>query len=315
MLVIRVICLLILASCRAALGDEPALKRELDIRNDLAQPDAKYIVFCSRETSLPTSFGHAFVVWGFEDASKQLCGQESFGYYPTDDVPKSLFRMVPGDVVNEKLRRGAQAGECQLVVRVSEEQYKRTRGVIEEWRKKDFYKLREQDCVSFTGAVADALELPVPDRGTWNTKFPAPFVRDLTNCADAAKILTGIWECVEGGKTRFRLEIAGSKYVWIDNPPEGQQVRVTGQLKEEKSVYLLERPNDKDTLIKLNIQPDVADEVVARKPMPSVLSIAKDNAALKGRWKGIRITKDDKNKLKDITYPERDVTFQRRLPK
>jgi hypothetical protein len=199
-------------------------------------------------------------------------------------------------------------------VRVSDEQYQRARLVAEEWKKKDAYKLREQDCISFAGAVAEALGLQVPDRGVGDTKLPAAFVRDMTTVNSEHGLLSGVWECVEAEKVRFRLEIDGKAFTWIDNPPEGQQISITGTLPASPEVRL-ERPNDHATLLKLGIKSAVADAMVAQKVKPSALTLRRTPEGLTAKWKGVKITKDTQGKLKDILYPERDVEFVRRLPK
>lgn len=292
-------------------------RRDLDIRDDTKQTAPRYIVFLSRPATVtPPSPGHAFVVWGFEDPARRLSGQDAWGYYPTEDAGKSVFRQVPGAIVDEFLKQGTGSADVQLSIRVSDKQYAAATSVLDIWKKKDHYKLREQDCVTFTGEIALSLALHVPDRGIWASKLPTTFVSDLASANTAATVLTGVWEYAdERGRVRFRLQLDGARCIWIDNPPEGSQIQHSTDLIGSGPVFQLKRANSADVLLKLGYRDErTRKQIVDRNPGSSSLSIERSGQDLKGLWKGLIVTKESNNvDVKDIKFSNKEVVFRRVL--
>jgi hypothetical protein len=300
---------------------EAGTRRDLDIRDDSAQRAPRYVVFCSRSvTTVPPSPGHAFVVWGYDDPERGLCAQTGWGYYSLGGPVESVFNEVPGQIVDEALKagspsRGIAVGDVRLSLRVSDKQYADTNAVLDAWKKRDRYKLREVDCVTFAGEIASALALQVPDRGSWKTKLPAPFVAELATLNTEDTVLTGVWQYVDDrARVRFRLEIVGKRCTWIDDPPEGSPItHVTTLVGPGLQVDLI-RENTAELLPKLGFAGKTAQQIFARKPGPSVLSLRRNGLSeLKGQWKGLYITKDNKDDLKEIKFSDKAIVLMRLL--
>jgi hypothetical protein len=307
------------ATAGGALGSAPELRRDLDIRDDSDQKAPRYLVFLSRNAvAVPPSPGHALVVWGFEDPERRLCGQAGWGYYPTADSKQSVFREVPGELLDEYLKGGVGSNDVRLSLRVSDTQYAAADAVLAVWKTKDIYKLREQDCVTFVAEVAASIALGVPDRGTWKSKLPASFVSDLAALNTNTTLLTGVWEYTDdNSKLRFRLNINGKRCVWIDNPPEGTQIRHETDLIGDAPPFTLKRDNDREVLEKLGFSnARTRDQIVSRNPGPSVLSIARVSDELKARWQGLSVSKEPNGiDVKDIKFSDKAIVLRRMIRK
>jgi hypothetical protein len=145
-----------------------------DLRKTLDN-SALYIVFCARD-AVP---GHAFVVWGKDDAAKQICSVEAWGYYPEKgtNVFKIALGAVPSEMANEFLRGKGTTGTCRLVLRVSKEQYDQAEAIRRRWANKRDFKLLEEDCVGFATDVARSLGLRTP--ASFTDRHPQLFIRKL----------------------------------------------------------------------------------------------------------------------------------------
>jgi hypothetical protein len=147
-----------------------------DVNKDLRTQSTFYVVFCSRDF-VP---GHAFVLFGRDDAERSVCAVDgAWGYYPKDGTPKlAQLGRVPGKLYDEYLKpRGVPSDAARLIVKMDEKQYKKAEAVRQKWDAKTDYKLLEQDCVSFVTEVAKSLDLKVPSGVA--AKHPQVFVREL----------------------------------------------------------------------------------------------------------------------------------------
>ena len=147
-----------------------------DLIKDLRAPGSRSsltVAICAR----PGVPGHAMVVLGREDAAKQACTVEAFGFYP-DGAKAAVLGNVPGALADEFLRgKGVASAACRVVVKVDPAGFERVAKVRKRWGDRTNYKLLEADCVTFTGEVAAALGLKVPDRK--DAKLPTTFVEKL----------------------------------------------------------------------------------------------------------------------------------------
>ncbi len=239
---------------------------------------------------------------------------DAFGFYPTNTLKGVVSAVttptVPSRIANEFLERGGvQDGECILSVQVDEEIYQQAHSILREYRGKG-YALREQDCVTFAAAVAAAVGLSVPDRGSFNSKLPAQFIRELSEANPPAHFLNGTWVSTDPQK-RFRVIIRGRNCDWLDQPKEGQQIRAQTTLRGNPPIFTLERNNDDRVLALLGFQPALRQAILSRSPAPSVLQLVRDGDRLNGVWKGLVAIKDDKARLKNLEFRESQWQFVR----
>jgi hypothetical protein len=136
-----------------------------------------YVVLASRGGS-PT--GHAFVVWGIEDARQHRTTVRARGLYPDGNGANcsALVRNVPGGMLDELQTHSFQGIDQELIVRVDEAAYLRSWQVAQEWDCRHEFSLLSRDCVEFLRAVGLSLGLDMPRRGVtrWT---PHAYVRAL----------------------------------------------------------------------------------------------------------------------------------------
>jgi hypothetical protein len=166
---VSTLVLLLVPSLTAA-GAEPKV---IDRRADRKGPAQYSLVFMTR-SELP---GHAFVAFS-EDRNSNgvgLCLVRAFGFYPGPGH-KGVVGPVPGAIVDEAARNGLSRGEAQLIVRVDRVDYRKAEDIRRRWVDRT-YQLTESDCITFSGEVAAAIGLKVPDRE--RTILPVDYVRRL----------------------------------------------------------------------------------------------------------------------------------------
>ena len=126
---------------------------------------AFYVVLASRGGS---STGHAFVVWGIEDAARKMSSMEAFGLYPENEVANcaTLIHTVSGSgrVMDEMENHSVQSITYALIIRVDESDFKRSRRVARAWDCRHEFSLLGRDCVEFLRAVGASLHLKMPLR-------------------------------------------------------------------------------------------------------------------------------------------------------
>jgi hypothetical protein len=136
-----------------------------------------FVVLASRGGS---ATGHAFVVWGVEDARRHRTTVRALGLYPesSSNHCSSLVRNVPGGVLDELQTHSFQGIDQELIVRVDEAAYNRSLQVAREWDCRHEFSLFSRDCVEFLRAVGLSLGLDMPRRGLtrWT---PQAYVRAL----------------------------------------------------------------------------------------------------------------------------------------
>jgi len=146
--------------------------KRIDLRNG-SGISTFYLVFAAREGS---PVGHAFVIWGSDDADKQMCVQNAFGLYPQKG--KGVFGEVAGEIANESLKGGMSKISDRLIVIVNSWHHSKAESIRREWARRGNYRVAESDCVSFIDAVARAIGLKTPKRSL-STLKPQWYVREL----------------------------------------------------------------------------------------------------------------------------------------
>ncbi len=169
-------------ACSAGISIQAQIVKTLDLH---AQPSksAFYVVLASRGGS---ATGHAFVVWGMEDARTHRTTVRALGLYPegSSSSCSSQVRTVPGGMLDELKTHSFQSIDQELVVRVDEADYRRSRQVAREWECRHEYSLFRRDCVEFVRAVGLSLGIEMPPRGVtrWT---PRAYVRAVLASVDA----------------------------------------------------------------------------------------------------------------------------------
>jgi hypothetical protein len=116
---------LFLAACTVFVHPISAQTSEtLDLRTHHSK-NSYYVVLASRGGS---ATGHAFVVWGVEDARRHRTTVRALGLYPEGSGANcgSLVRTVPGSLLDELQTHSFQSIDQELIVRVDEEDYRRS---------------------------------------------------------------------------------------------------------------------------------------------------------------------------------------------
>jgi hypothetical protein len=154
---------LFLATCAVFICPISAQTSEtLDLRTHHSK-NSYYVVLASRGGS---ATGHAFVVWGVEDARRHRTTVRALGLYPEGAGTNcgSLVRTVPGGLLDELQTHSFQSIDQELIVRVDEEDYRRSLQVAQQWDCRHEFSLVSRDCVEFLRAVGLSLHLEMPRR-------------------------------------------------------------------------------------------------------------------------------------------------------
>lgn len=154
------------------------ISKTVDLRTQHSRTSRSsfYVVLASRGGS---ATGHAFVVWGVEDARRRRTTVRAFGLYPDSSATcSSVVRTVPGGILDELQTHSFQGITEELIVRVDESVYKRSWQLSRQWDCRHEFSLFSRDCVEFLRAVGVSLGLDMPGRGMtrWT---PRAYVRAL----------------------------------------------------------------------------------------------------------------------------------------
>lgn len=172
-----------------------------------------YVVFCARRSdNIATKPGHAFVVWGKEDAGAGMSSQLSFGFYPEEgNGLKAVFSTVPGKLTDEATKSTPSSLlTARVIVRVNKQAFDASQIEIEKWKTAD-YNLYEKNCISFAKAIATDLALqgfPLDP-----ADLPPDYFERLIS--RVAGTFSGNWKSTDAAG-RFRLKIAGPTTEWIE---------------------------------------------------------------------------------------------------
>lgn len=161
---------------------------QIDLRKKPAGADKFTIVLCARPHDLapkkdpnaaPTdakgkTVGHAWVVWGIEDATRKESRYDAaFGFYPVKGAKPFVFGSVPGELVDQLKQPRADDDFLRITHRliavVDADTYKETLQIAARWKKeKPEYSLLQRSCKTFTNEVAKALGLTTQDEAKFD---------------------------------------------------------------------------------------------------------------------------------------------------
>jgi len=167
----------ILTMAFALLLSLAAIAKEVRIDKRNASSEHRHVlVFCGLEPT-DSFVGHAFVVWGKEDSSKQVSWSQAFGFYPETAKAgaKSMFGPVPGEIRDDGVNCPDGSNVRRLFVDVSPDAFDKSLGILEAWKSKtgsDSYQLVLSDCTTFALEVGKSIDLKIPDRSWAESAFP-----------------------------------------------------------------------------------------------------------------------------------------------
>ncbi len=278
--------------------------RSLDARFRPGDINGSYfIVVAARKPDLPSPSGHAFIVWGREDAGAKMSSQMSYGFYPRDgvDVQTVLGSDVPGDVLRESLEStNHQRLSGRLIIQVNKEDYDNSQARIALWRTNE-YNLYARNCISFAKDVASTIGLAGTDIPV--DQLPANFFTALVQGVSTQ--FGGTWQSSDPAG-RFRLEINGPRVVWTEKSGNGQHV-VTVQTAAASTAaeIRIERANDDPALKFLGFSSAaLRAEILAKGARPSFLKLRRNGDQLIGEWHGLLVRKRADGSLDSMVQPE-----------
>lgn len=260
---------------------------------------AFYIVLAARKSDGP-GVGHAFVVWGVEDAKAQMSSTKAYGFYP-DGAGKAVFGAdVPGFIVNEATKGPTHALlTSRVIVRVNKSEYEASQQLIVTWATQD-YNLYNKNCVFFTKAVAEQVGLlGLPDP---TAQLPVDYY-----AAAVATVRTaygGKWRTNDAEK-RFSLEVGDGRFRWTEYRGAQQHaLDIRGSSSSKVQRVVLERPNEDSVLQFLGFSSAaLRAQIIAAKPEPSTLTLTRSGAVLQAVWRGLLVTKKPDGSLNQIVQP------------
>lgn len=262
-----------------------------------------YLVFCARrsvgQTGLP---GHAYVVWGKEDAAAQLSSQEAFGFYNNAASPIGvvLGRDVPGELRDEAVKPApSQLVLGRLIVQILQADYELARAEQVKWHTED-YNLYKRNCISFASAVAGVIGLRgiPPEVAEW----PADYFVSLADQAKSRS--TGRWKSSDAAG-RFVLDIAGPAVQWTERSVTGSLTKsVIASAGPQANSCRIERPNTNDVLGFLGfLDATLRAEILAAGPQPSYLILRFKDGSVEGEWHGLLVKKKANGRLEALVQP------------
>ncbi len=160
--------LLLSSGCQTVEADE----LRLDNRTYSDSSGSRYYVAIVARGGSPT--GHAFVVWGKEDARRRISIQQAWGFYPKSG--SGFFGSVPGVMRNEAFNPRSTLITDRVIIEVNRETFEQTLSIVDKWRTTD-YRLFSRNCISFIREVAQGTNTLIP---AWNRlDFPATHVQKI----------------------------------------------------------------------------------------------------------------------------------------
>lgn len=283
--------------------------------------DSKYfVVICGRNNTIT---GHAFIVWGREDAILQQSVLDgAFGLYAKETgsttadgirIFKAFFSKVPGEIADEFYKGSLTQELIRFIIQVDKSDYDKTLAIKNTWEGRNDYHIFENDCITFVTEIAENLKLTLPKRIM--TDRPWNYIEKILTLNNQSNYLSGIWEVSDQSK-RFRLEIKDNNCVWTERSVTGQTLTRSVEIIKENNTFKIYRPNDDSVLTFLGFQPNIRTQVLSRGANPSFIEIKRiDNLNIQGLWNGIMIIKDSNANLVEIkqpgTFPSKQFDFKR----
>ena len=264
-----------------------------------------YVVLCARRSdNAATKPGHAFVVWGKEDAELGMSSQRSFGFYPEEGSGfKAVFSTVPGNLINEATRFSPSALlTARIILRVDKQTFEASQIEIERWQTSD-YNLYKRNCISFAKAVASQLALQgFPSD---QAELPSDYFEQLISGVSTA--FGGNWKSMDAAG-RFALKISGPDIAWTEYGAGSLSKTAVAHSTSNSIQLRIERQNTVEVLTFLGFSsPSLRAEILAKNPEPSYLLLKRNGNKCTAEWHGLLVRKLPNGGLNQIVQPSQST--------
>jgi hypothetical protein len=115
-------------------------------------------------------------------------------------------------------------------------------------------------------------------------------------------VLDGIWE-TDDVQRRFLLSIHGASVVWTERDATGGELTRRLPLWFGDDAATISRANDTEVLTFLGFQPELREQMLARSPIPSFITLTIDEQGLLAEWFGVLAIKDGQDRLAALVQP------------
>jgi hypothetical protein len=130
-------------------------------------------------------------------------------------------------------------------------------------------------------------------------------------------VLDGTWESADAQR-RFLLRIQGTSVVWTERDAAGAELTRQLPMWFGDDAATISRANDAEVLTFLGFQPQLRDQILARSPIPSFITLRIDEQGLLAEWFGVLAIKDEQDRLETLVQPgnraPKRFRLQRRSP-
>jgi hypothetical protein len=112
----------------------------------------------------------------------------------------------------------------------------------------------------------------------------------------------GVWQSHDTLQ-RWHLDFNDNGCQWTERAADGTTLVRQVDLGRSGSTWRIERPNDADVLRFLGASPAVVDDILARGPQPSFITIEVLPDRIEAEWNGLRWTLDAQGRLQSLEQP------------
>lgn len=291
-----------------------ALIRRIDNRHLVdADGSAYYVIFCAR-VSEGAGVGHAFILWGKEDNTAMMSSNEAYGFYPETGT-KAVFGSVPGQLRDEIAKNAVDAMKnvtSMLYVRVNQDDFTSSKSLFSQWETTD-YSLYLKNCISFTRAVAQRIELIGFPEDVM--VLPPTYYDRLNNSVETT--FGGTWV---SKPSRLQLKIDGPDVIWSEGRKLDANILNTNLIADASSTskIIVVKRGTTDEVLKFlypSFSPTLRAQILARNPEPTILSIERASKIIKAKWRRLGVKLRPDGTLDSILQPSAgpifDVEFTR----
>lgn len=131
-----------------------------------------------------------------------------------------------------------------------------------------------------------------------------PSAQGFTQLSDTLSlpVLDGTWES-DDAERRFLLKIRGASAEWTERNAAGGELTRQAPIWFGDAAATISRANDVEVLTFLGFQPELRQEILARSPIPSFITLTIDEQGLLAEWFGVLAITDRQDRLKTLVQP------------
>lgn len=131
-----------------------------------------------------------------------------------------------------------------------------------------------------------------------------PGAESFTQLSDSVTlpVLDGTWES-DDAQRRFRLRIEGTSVAWTERNAAGDELTRQVPMWFGDDAATISRANDAEVLTFLGFQPELRQQILARAPIPSFITLKIDEQGLFAEWFGVLAIKDRQDQLETLVQP------------